>query len=240
MPRRDRCVLPKVACHVTQRGVDRIATFLDPGDRDTYLRLLRENLSDADASILGYCLMTNHVRLIAVPEREDSLAVLFRRVHGRYAQYFNTRHGRTGHLWQNRFFACCLDKTHLWRALAYVERNPVRAGLVTRAADYPWSSAAAHLGGQDASGVLDLHWWRAEAVHDWACAIESGDDNEEMVIRRCTYSGKPFGEDRFVAELSEQFGRHWVRGRPKENTAAASAPRPEQSGLFDEKSRRSG
>jgi putative transposase len=171
LPRRNRCVLPETACHITQRGVDRIATFVDPGDRLTYLRLLRENLSDAGARILGYCLMTNRVHLIAVPEREDSLSVLLRRVHGRYAQYFNVRHGRSGHLWQNRFFACCLDRNHLWHALGYVERNPVRAGLVTRVGDYTWSSAGAHLGGQDESGVLDLLWWRAEAPPDWAAVV---------------------------------------------------------------------
>src|SRR6266478_6143086 len=97
----------------------------------------------------GWCLMSNHVHLIAVPERADSLAVLLRRVHGRYAQYYNTRWGRTGHLWQNRFFACLLERDHLWTALAYVDRNPLRAGMVRGAADYRWSSAAAHLSGVD-------------------------------------------------------------------------------------------
>jgi putative transposase len=86
-------------------------------------------------------LMTNHVHLIAMPEREDSLSVLLRRVHGRYAQYYNARYGRSGHLWQNRYFACSLGPGHLWAALAYVEMNPVRAGLVERPDDYRWSSA---------------------------------------------------------------------------------------------------
>jgi putative transposase len=220
---------------VTQRGVDRTATFIGPDDRHTYLRLIRENLADSQVRILGCCLMTNHVHLIAVPQRDDSLAVLFRRVHGRYAQYFNIRRGRTGHLWQNRFFACCLGSSHLWRALAYVERSPVRAGLVTRAADYPWSSAAAHLGAQDQSGVLDLAWWREAAPSGWGGAIGSEDDCDDALIRRCTYAGKPFGEDSFVTGLSKQFGRHWTRGRPKEKTvAAATSPLHGQLALFDE------
>ena len=155
MPRRNRCVLPHLPCHITQRGVDRCETFTCVQDRFTYLRLLRENLADAEVSILGFCLMTNHVHLVALPAREESLAVLFRRVHGRYSQYFNTRSGRTGHLWQNRFFACALDPEHLWSALAYVDRNPVRAGMVERAAEYRWSSAAAHLGAADESGVME-------------------------------------------------------------------------------------
>ena len=149
MPRRNRCVLPDVPCHVTQRGVDRRETFSEDHDRLTYLRLVQENLHDAGVGILGYCLMTNHVHLITVPAREDSLSILFRRVHGRYAQYYNARCGRSGHLWQNRFFGCMLGAKHLWTALAYVERNPVRAGMVEQAGEYRWSSAAAHLGGSD-------------------------------------------------------------------------------------------
>ena len=112
MPRRNRCVVPGLACHITQRGVDRREVFSADQDRTTYLRLLQENLQDTSTRILGYCLMSNHVHLIAVPEREDSLSVLFRRVHGRYAQYYNARSGRSGHLWQNRFFACVLGARH--------------------------------------------------------------------------------------------------------------------------------
>jgi putative transposase len=235
LPRRDRCVLPQIPCHITQRGVDRSVTFRDADDRHTYLRLLRDNLSDAAVRILGYCVMTNHVHLIAVPEREDSLAVLLRRVHGRYAQFFNIRYGRTGHLWQNRFFACCLGPSHLWRALAYVERNPARAGLVIRAADYPWSSAAAHVDDHDATGILDMPWWRAEAPFDWTSHIGRDDDGDETAIRRCTYAGKPFGEESFVTDLSLRFGRHWVRGRPTGKPASVGiSPAQEQFTLFDQ------
>jgi putative transposase len=123
MPRRSRCVLSGVPYHITQRGVDRCVTFSGEADNHTYLRLLRDNLSDAAVQLLGWCIMSNHVHLVAIPGREDSLAVLLRRVHGRYAQYYNTRSGRTGHLWQNRFFACGLSASHLWRALAYVDRG---------------------------------------------------------------------------------------------------------------------
>lgn len=167
MPRRSRCVLPGAACHVTQRGVDRRVTFSDDHDRHTYLRLLRENLVEADVRLLGWCLMTNHVHLVTVPAREPSLSILFRRVHGRYAQYYNARWGRSGHLWQSRFFGCVLGIGHLWSALAYVERNPVRAGMVEAAAEYPWSSAAAHLSGSDIQGILDMEWWRREAPKNW-------------------------------------------------------------------------
>jgi len=94
MPRHKRCLLPGVPCHITQRGVNRQATFCSEDDRKTYLRLVLDNLEEAGVALLAWCLMTNHVHLIARPERDDSLAVLFRRVHGRYAQYYNARTGR--------------------------------------------------------------------------------------------------------------------------------------------------
>src|SRR5438270_3851341 len=167
MPRRARCVLPGIPYHVTQRGVDGQATFSIDEDRYTYLRLLRENLSEAEVRVWAWCLMSNHVHLVLLPGREHSLSLLLRRVHGRYAQYYNTRWGRTGHLWQSRFFGCVLASDHLWTALAYVERNPVRAAMVQEAAQYPWSSASAHVLQKDASGILDMEWWRREGSENW-------------------------------------------------------------------------
>jgi REP element-mobilizing transposase RayT len=146
--------------------VDRRETFSSDSDRLTYLQLLWQNLKEAEVRLLGWCLMPNHVHLIAEPEREDSLALLLRRVHGRYAQYYNARVGRSGHLWQNRFFACVLSESHLWTALAYVDLNPVRAGMVENAAVYPWSSAPAHLSGVDPRGLLDEGWWHSNGPGD--------------------------------------------------------------------------
>ena len=215
MPRRSRCVLPGVPCHITQRGVDRCKTFSCTQDRLTYLRLLRENLHDTDVSLLGFCLMTNHVHLVAIPAQPDSLAVLLRRLHGRYAQYFNTRSGRTGHLWQNRFFACVLGQDHLWSALAYVERNPLRARMVDQAAEYRWSSAGVHLGGPDEFGVVDLAWWQqAGRAAEWAQTLSEDDVETGTALRRCTYAGRPFGDASFLERMSLRFNRSWVRGRP--------------------------
>ena len=143
MPRRPRVVVAGLPHHVTQRGVDRCPVFESDFDRRTYLRLLGDHLSEAQVRVLGWCLMTNHVHLILLPELDPSLSLLLRRVHGRYAQYFNAHAGRSGHLWQNRYFACPLGPGHVLRALAYVDANPVRAGLVERARDYPWSSGDA-------------------------------------------------------------------------------------------------
>jgi putative transposase len=117
MPRNARCVLPDIAYHVTQRGTDRQRVFFLNSDREMYLRLLSRNLAGSKARVLAYALMTNHIHVIVIPERPDSLAILFRRVHGRYAQYINTRRGRSGHLWQGRFYSCPLDGAHLATAL---------------------------------------------------------------------------------------------------------------------------
>ena len=235
MPRRDRCILPGVPCHVTQRGVDRRETFSADSDRETYLNLIRRNLEDAGAGLLAWCLMTNHVHLIAMPEREDSLSVLLRRVHGRYAQYYNARYGRSGHLWQNRYFACSLGPAHLWAALAYVEMNPVRAGLVERPDDYRWSSAAAHLGRPGTSGLVDMEWWRTEYDGvDWGQTLGGPDGEQSASLRRCTYAGRPFGDEEFVKAISEQFGRHWVRGRPRKERATTPPRITDQLALFPE------
>jgi putative transposase len=188
------------------------------------LKLLAEHSIEANVRILGWCLMTNHTHLIAVPEREDSLAVLLRRVHGRYAQYYNARAGRVGHLWQNRYFACALGIGHLWRALVYVERNPVRAGMVMRAEEYRWSSALPHCTGRDERKLIDMDWWsERDVTMCWSEVLNQGQDDAQE-IERCTFSGKPFGNTVFVQELSERFGRHWMRGRPKKNGSGAVRP----------------
>jgi putative transposase len=230
-------VLPGVPCHITQRGVDCRETFSCDSDRRTYVQLLQHNLADAQVRLLGWCLMTNHVHLIAIPERDDSLAVLLRRVHGRYAQYYNTRAARTGHLWQNRYFACALSERHLWTALAYVDRNPVRAGMVRSAGDYRWSSAAAHLSGVDPSDLVDLRWWRDNGGGDgWEETLGDEDPEDAKMLRRCTDAGRPFGDESFIREMAERTGRNWTRGRPPKESAPERAAREveEECPLFAE------
>lgn len=214
MPRKPRCVLPGVAYHITQRGTNGQPVFFTDADRKAYLRLLEKGYSEAGVRLLAWCLMTNHVHLVAVPETEDSLQVLLRRVHGRYAQMLNARLNRTGHLWQNRFFSCALESRHLLRALAYVERNPVRAGMVRHAEEYTWSSARAHVGAtQEWSGLLDWEYWGAlGGAQAWCELLMSREELAVLrLLRRCTYSGRPFGSEDFLAEFEARFGRRWRR-----------------------------
>ena len=220
MPRQARIVVPGIAHHVTQRGTNRQTVFLSQADRKVYLDLLRENCRQAGVSILGYCLMPNHLHLIAVPQEEVALAVVLRRTHGRYAQYFNARKQRCGHLWQNRFYSCPLERTHLWNALAYVERNPVRAGLSERAEEFEWSSAAAHLKGKDPSRMLDLDFWREAGGGGFWTELLRQDEGEafRMDLRRATYAGKALGSKEFRAELIKQ-----VAGREEYDQCLAVA-----------------
>jgi putative transposase len=119
--------------------------------------------------------------------------------------------------------------------MAYVERNPVRAGLVDRPSDYPWSSAAAHLTGADPSGVLDMLWWRQESPATWAEWIGAEAPESGTSLRRCTYSGRPFGDEEFVREMSRRFNRYWKRGRPPGQPGVRSITGPgDQFSLFGE------
>ena len=131
--------MPGFPHHVTQRGNNGQEVFLTDDDRRIYLRFLGYLSSRCELRVVGYCLMANHIHIIGIPSTRQSLAKAVGRTHLLYTQYFNRQHKRSGHLWQNRFFSCPMDESHAWTALCYVEQNPVRAGLVKNAWQYPWS-----------------------------------------------------------------------------------------------------
>jgi putative transposase len=124
------------------------------------------------------------------------------------------------HVWENRFFSCPLDANHLGRALAYVERNPVRAGLCREAWQWRWSSAAAHCGTDDLSGLLDLAAWRREVdPAKWRGTLRQHEESLLVQsLRLATSRGRPLGSDRFIAKLETLLGRRLralPRGRPR-------------------------
>ncbi|MGH2506760.1 MAG: REP-associated tyrosine transposase [Ktedonobacteraceae bacterium] len=147
MPAFARVAIPGIAYHVTQRGNYRQDIFATDEDHGTYLGYVASAALAYRLELHGWCLMTNHVHWIVLPEHEMAMVQAFRRAHSRFADYVKRKHKRAaGHLWQVRYYSCALDEEHYFAALRYVERNPLRAGLVRSPAVYRWSSAAARLG----------------------------------------------------------------------------------------------
>ncbi len=169
MPRAPRAIAVGLPHHVTQRGNGRRDVFLSDPLRRIYLDLLREHAVQNRLRILGYCLMTNHLHLVVIPEDPASMANTFRHAHGRFAQYRNTAFHTSGHLWQNRCYSCAVEERAVECVMAYVGNNPVRAQMTRRPEDYAWSSARAHLSGIDVSRCLDMSWWRTNKMQsNWS------------------------------------------------------------------------
>ena len=159
MPRYARLVIPGVPHHVTQRGDQRRQVFFTPEDYRTFLLYLRKRAKAHGVGINAYCLMPNHYHVVATPQTEDGLALVFGRLDQSFTLRWHALYGTTGHLWQERFYSCPLGDSHLFHALHYVENNAQRARLVQQPWDYLWSSARAHVTGYDQYRLLDMDSW---------------------------------------------------------------------------------
>jgi putative transposase len=200
-----RVVAIDVAHHVTQRGNRRQVIFTTDSERSVYLGLLRESTERHSLSVIGYCLMSNHVHLVVIPRKAESLACTFKDTHGQYASYWNVAHRASGHLWQGRFYSCPLDPAHLWEALRYTELNPVRAGMVESAEQWQWSSAAVHCDTAEPDACLEMGPWRERwAPISWRAFLNLGQTEAELTnLRQCTHTGRPFGTEEFVQSLEK-------------------------------------
>jgi putative transposase len=213
--------------HITQRGSSRCQLFFRDADREVYLTALRKYADRYRMRVWGYCLMSNHIHLIGVPENPDSLSRTLGRTHADYARYINVARQGCGHFWQARFYSCPLDQQQVWNALAYVERNPVRAGLVAQASGHRWSSAGAHLCGHDPSGWLELQPWQASYVPEqWAniLALGMGEQAFRERLHQATLTGLPLGDETFVRRWEALLGRP-LRWRPPGRPASLAAMR---------------
>lgn len=215
MPRLARIVVVDFPHHITQRGNSRQDVFFVDDDRRVYLELLKQQSEKYGLEIVGYCLMSNHIHLIATPRGEDSLARAVGRTHFMYSQYINRFHKRSGHLWQGRFYSCALDKRHFWSAMKYVELNPVRAKICRRPWRYDWCSASAHTDENSQSELLNLsRWYNMVSAREWKDLLQDGlEESAIQKLRLNTHTGRPLGSDSFLSKLERVLGRR-VRPLP--------------------------
>jgi putative transposase len=214
MARLARLVVPGVPHHITQRGNRRQIVFFSDSDKSLYLKILSETKAGSRFSILAYCLMNNHLHLIAIPATKDDFAEILGETHRKYTTLINMRESWKGHLWQGRFGSCPMEEPHLYNAAKYVERNPVRAGLVEKAEQFAWSSARGHLGlwtdpllDRDCGAFLDFGNWRSYLA---------GKDDEKFVdgLKRHERTGRPFGQADFLARIEALTGRKIKKNKP--------------------------
>ncbi len=196
-------MIPGLPHHVTHRGNNQQPLFADDTHRDQYIAILKERCLRYGLEVCGYCLMTNHVHLAVIPSAQKSLVDAIGYSHRFFAQETNRRHSRSGHLWESRFYSCPLDEAHFIRTLIYIDRNPVRAGIVTLPNEYPWSSADAHMGLPDRAGLVNSEsWGRIAATCDWQRLVRQEEDRESLnELRACTVSGTPLGDRAFVGRV---------------------------------------
>lgn len=205
MARIARVIKPGAPHHVIQRGNRRQQVFFKQSDYKEYKALMGEWCDRSGVEIWAYCLMRNHVHLICVPLEEESLAQAIGQAHVRYTRMINFREKWRGYLWQGRFSSYPMDESYLYTAVRYIELNPVKAGLVKNAWDYPWSSAKAHIKGKvdeliRMPGIIDTGKWKS--------FLKEGISEEEAEkIRRNEISCRPMGKAGFIEELERETGR---------------------------------
>ncbi|HDZ43994.1 MAG TPA: transposase [Phycisphaerae bacterium] len=224
MARLARAVVPGFPHHITQRGNRRQRTFFNDDDYRAYLELMREWCDACGVAIWAYCLMPDHVHLVAVPETADGLRRGIGEAHRRYSRRVNVREGWVGHLWQGRFASCVMDEAHLLAAVRYVEMNPVRARLHRKPWRYKWSSAAAHVAGRDDAlvQVAPMLEMVADRMADlpgrqagWKAYLALETPPETVArLRLHEGTGRPLGDGDFVHRMEKLLGRQLTPNKP--------------------------
>jgi putative transposase len=202
-----RVVVPGAPHHVTQRGNRRQPTFFGAADYLAYLHIAAVEFAARGVEVWAYCLMPNHVHLIASPGRAESLAAAVGATHLRYTRRINQRERWTGYLWQGRFASFPMDETYLRTCARYVGLNPVRAGLVDRAVHWPWSNVGAHLTGRF-DPLLTPEPLAGRLGPDLARFFETDvTEDARRALRLATSTGRPLGAGAWVKALEAASGR---------------------------------
>ncbi len=214
MSRIARVVVPGIPHHITQRGVRSMRIFFSHQDRYEYLELLHEQGTNNGLHFASYVLMDNHVHLVAVPDREDSLRKAVGEAHRRYTLGINRRSEKKGYLFQGRPFSCPMDENYFCTAVRYIERNPVRAGMVLQPWEYYWSSARYHVGLETKNPLVDFDCHSALGIskEEWKDFLLTDSSGMES-LRKKTKTGRPCGSINFIDQLEEITGRILHPGR---------------------------
>jgi putative transposase len=221
MARLPRLSLPGYPHHLIQRGNNRQAIFASAADYQLMLELLEENARSFDVAVHAYVLMGNHFHLLATPRAPDALPKMMQSVGRRYVRHFNTSQGRTGTLWEGRYKSTLIQtERYLLACMVYIDLNPVRAGLVAYARDYPWSSHG-HYIGQRQDRLITPHplYWdlgntpfaREIAYAELVNAGLSVDAQDALT--QSTLHGWALGEPEFVANLQKATERRVSKSR---------------------------
>ena len=222
MPRIARIVGPGFPHHIVQRGNNREKVFWDNRDYERYLSFLTKYSGEKAATVLAYCIMPNHVHLLITPPEQETLAKMMQGLTLCYTQYFNGKNGRTGRLWECRYHSTVIDRDrYLWAVCRYIERNPVRAGIVAKPEDYLYSSAKAHILGRQTPLLKEVLFDKGE-LSEYRHFLKTVDNKEFLEeIRKQTRLGRPFGEKGFLQTLSRELNCNLVirpKGRPRKAT----------------------
>ena len=213
MPRLARVVVQGIPHHITQRGNRNQPVFFSEDDKKEYLRLVSTHAKRHGVQIWAYCLMTNHVHFIAVPDSEKSLTATFQEAHRLYTRRINFREGWRGYLWQGRFASFPMDEEYLIAAVRYVEQNPVKAKLVSNAWDYPWSSAKAHCKLHE--DALLTPFFLEKEIANWKSFLTLEDrSNIDKRIESSIRTGRPLGSKEFIEGLEICLNRFLRKNKP--------------------------
>jgi len=219
MPRKVRIIVPDLPHHVIQRGNNHQDIFKDEDDRRYFLSNLKETIREQSVAVGAYCLMTNHIHVLLYPKTADGFFVLIKSLFQKYTQYFNRKYQRSGKLWENRYKIHLVDPDAEWVVARYIDRNPVRAKMVSRAQDYPYSSAAAHLAGKSNPLLTkDLIGNQRREYREFVYSDKADDQKHLAEIRQIIQQQKILGKDSFIQDMMNRFNIHFYvrkRGRPR-------------------------
>jgi len=236
MARLPRLTVPGYPHHIIQRGNNRQPIFAEGADYETLLGMLEEHARRFKVAVHAYVLMSNHFHLLATPEDATGIPQMMQAIGRQYVRYFNRAHSRTGTLWEGRFHSSVVDtQTYLLRCYRYVERNPVRAGMVTQPRDYTWSSHKANAYG-DRDDLVKPHavytalaageGERRQFYRNLFAIAESPEELQE--IRAAINGSFALGSPAFLLELERRLGRRVERMTEGRMRVSSAAPGPFQ------------